>query len=108
MVPPRWLPRIKRRVFDYIASHPDCGRDAIISSVYADDRDGGPETSGAISVHICGINRILAGTGTRISWTKTKPATYRVVSDRGLLCMIAKAGDGNDGEGQSDKKQSID
>jgi DNA-binding response OmpR family regulator len=60
------LPRIKRKIFDYVSGHPGASAERLREVVWADDQDGGPETLKAIHVHINQLNRRLAPYRVRI------------------------------------------
>jgi hypothetical protein len=75
------LTRTQRKVFDAIQS---CGaigvgRDAIMSRVYADHPDGGPEWINVICVHITAINRKIRPLGYKIHATRGPGSVYRLV-----------------------------
>lgn len=55
---------IRQRVYDFIKDHPEgVTRDEIMQHVYADDRNGGPESFKTIAVMVVHINRILKEQG---------------------------------------------
>ena len=72
---------VRQRIVDLIANRPDgITRNEIITTVYADDIDGGPDNPNTISVLIKHANEELAAQGFRIepAWLG-HGARYRLV-----------------------------
>lgn len=73
--------RVKKAIYEFIARNPQgVSRGQIMDSVYADNIDGGPEFGTVISVHVAGINKLLAPEGVKIHSTRGPHALYRVVA----------------------------
>jgi hypothetical protein len=62
----RRLPRVKRRIFEAIDRRPGITADELMSVVYADDPNGGPDSRKCIHVHVAQLNRRLAREGMTI------------------------------------------
>lgn len=71
---------IKRRIYEFIAAHPEgVDRRRIIENVYADDINGGPEFANVISVHIKKMRPVLKDIGLTISSMRGRGSVYRLV-----------------------------
>ena len=72
---------VRQRIIDAIANRPDgITRGELLSLVYADDVDGGPDNPNTISVLIKHANAELAAQGYRIEPTwRGRGARYRLV-----------------------------
>lgn len=50
----------RQKIYDYIAKHPEgVTREQVMTAVYADDPDGGPEHFATISGHVLNINKFF-------------------------------------------------
>jgi DNA-binding response OmpR family regulator len=82
VVAPRTLFRdqpIKRRIFEYVAAHPEgVTRQQILDRVWSDDIDGGPEFANVVSVHVKRMRPILEREGLTITCARGPGATYRI------------------------------
>ena len=69
---------VRQRVFDYIAKHPEgVTRPQVLTHVYADDPNGGPNNENVVSVHVRNINKRLQGM--RIKAAGGPGSTYKLV-----------------------------
>jgi len=56
------LPRIKRRIFDFVRRRPGCSAEEIARFLYADDPNGGP---GEKTIHVH-LNKLLLAHGLKV------------------------------------------
>jgi DNA-binding response OmpR family regulator len=84
IIPPRNLFRdqpIKRRIFEYIAAHPEgVTRGQIVDHVWAHDPNGGPGTPNIVCVHVAHMRPTLEREGLTISSARGPGSNYRLVS----------------------------
>jgi DNA-binding response OmpR family regulator len=80
IIPPKvTLPRVKQRIYDYIARHPEgVSREQIIDAVYGHDPRGGPTTLNVVSVHVKKMRPMLKLHGVTITSPRGPGSTYRV------------------------------
>ena len=71
--------KIHQRIYDFIKTHPDSSRDEVLSAVYAEDPNGGPESINVISVHITRMNKQLRPKGLKIQGRLGSLGGYRVL-----------------------------
>jgi hypothetical protein len=73
---------LQTRVFNYVATHPNCEMRGIIGFVYGDSPDGGPLSAGSsVHVQIHKINKKLKPLGQRIKASSSgRGATYRLLA----------------------------
>lgn len=72
---------VSQAIYDYIAQHPEgVTREQVISHVYRDREDGGPEWANGISVMIHKLNLKLARKNIRIKSRGGPGAVYRLVT----------------------------
>jgi len=82
-----WLPqhiqvggRARKKIYEYIRTHPGCNMDAIVWHVYGSDPNGGPEDpANTIRTIICLLRKILAKHGWAIENRRGVGTTYRIV-----------------------------
>lgn len=78
---PRSLSPTQRRIYDFVARHPEgVTSEQIKGAVYGGDPDGGPESGNIVSVHISKMRPALAEVGVTIRSTRGPGATYRLVA----------------------------
>jgi len=71
---------IKRRIYEFIARHPEgVTRAQIMEHAYAIDPGGGPENQEIVNVHIWGMRKRLAAEGLAIANSRGPGAVYRLV-----------------------------
>jgi len=59
------LPRLKRRIFDFVRRRPGCSAEEIARFLYADDPNGGPGEK-TIHVHVHHLNKLLLAHGLKV------------------------------------------
>ncbi len=80
------LPRLRQRIYDFVARHPHGATvDDIVSYVYADDPDGGPENAAVcIRTQIYFINsKVLRPMGLQIKGKAGPQGLYKLVAYEG-------------------------
>lgn len=75
------LPGVKRRIYDIVRKRHPSGISAKILTelVYADDPEGGPESTNCVHVHVGHINKIISDYGWQIKARRGASDGYKLV-----------------------------
>ena len=75
------LPGIKRRIYDIVRQRHPMGISAklLTELVYADDLNGGPESTNCVHVHVGHINKIIVDYGWQIKARRGASDGYKLV-----------------------------
>ena len=84
VIPPKRLfahQPVKRRIFDFVAKHPEgVSRDQILDAVYGHRSDGGPESGSIVSGHLNKMRAVMRAAGVDIISPRGRGASYRLVA----------------------------